>query len=61
MKTYKVIKKSTSWSTNTLIKEVEQILQSATQKQYEIVSVSFGVNLWWMPTAFITLSKEETI
>ncbi|MFN3848244.1 MAG: hypothetical protein ACK4NY_02395 [Spirosomataceae bacterium] len=59
MKTYKIIKKSTFWSTNSLINKVEQILQSAIQENYEIVSVSFGVNLWWIPTAFITLSKEQ--
>jgi len=37
--------------------DVERILNDKTTQGYEIISVSFGVNLWWMPTAFITISK----
>lgn len=55
--TYSIIKKSTMWSTNTLVKEVETILNEKTAAGYEIVTVAFGLNLWWMPTAYITLKK----
>lgn len=45
------------WSTEGLKYDVENILNEKTQQGYEIVSVAFGVNLWYMPTAFITLCK----
>jgi len=45
------------WSTSTLTTRVEKILNEKTRDGYEIVTVSFGVNLWWMPTAFITICK----
>lgn len=60
MKKFKVIKLSTAWSTTQLTRNVERHLQSAHSKGYEIISVSFGVNLWWMPTAYITVAKEGT-
>ena len=47
------------WSTNSLKREVEQILNEKTREGYEVVSVAFGINLWALPTAYITLSKEE--
>jgi hypothetical protein len=59
MKKFKVVKLSTMWSTSDLTRNVEQHLQSAHEKSYEIVSVSFGINMWWMPTAYITVAKEE--
>ena len=45
------------WSTATLTEKVEQILNEKVLDGYEIVTVSFGVNLWWMPTAYITICK----
>ena len=57
MKTYTIIKESTSWSTEALKERVEKILNQKTQEWFEVVTVAFGVNLWYMPTAFITLSK----
>lgn len=57
MKTYKVITLSAVWSMSGLIKKVEQTLNEKTQEGYEIVTVAFGVNLWWLPTAFITVCK----
>jgi hypothetical protein len=57
MKTYRVIKLSTMWSTTTLTREVEQLLNEKTRDGYEIVTVAFGVNMWWLPTAYITISK----
>lgn len=57
MKKYKVIKLTTMWSTNLLTKKVEQILNEKTIDGYDIVTVAFGVNIWWMPTAYITICK----
>ena len=45
------------WSTTKLKQKVEKILNEKTKDGYEVVSVAFGINIWWIPTAFITLSK----
>jgi hypothetical protein len=57
MKTYTVIKVSTMWSTQSLTEQVEQLLNEKARDGYEIVSVAFGVNTWWTPTAFVTIRK----
>ena len=57
MKTYRIIKLSTWWSTSSLTTEVEKLLNEKVHDGYEIVAVAFGVNLWWMPTAFVTVCK----
>lgn len=59
MTKFKIIQRSTAWSTSNLMSEVEELLPQMTEKGYNIVSVSFGVNIWWMPTAYITISKED--
>lgn len=59
MKTFRIFKLTSLWSTNTLIKEVEQLLNEKTGDGYEIVTVSFGVNMWWMPTAYVTICKHS--
>ena len=56
---YYVIKISAKWSTDSLKKSVENTLNQKTQEGFEVVSVAFGVNMWWMPTAFITFSRVE--
>lgn len=45
------------WSTTKLKQKAEKILNEKTKEGYEVVSVAFGVNIWWIPTAYITLSK----
>jgi translation elongation factor EF-1beta len=57
MKTYSIIEESTMWSTKSLKEKVEKILNEKTKEGYEIVTVAFGLNIWWMPTAFITVCK----
>lgn len=57
MMTYSIIKESTMWSTDSLKQKVEKILNEKTKDGYEVVTVAFGLNMWWMPTAFITLRK----
>ena len=57
MKDYRVIKLSTNWSTETLRSDVENFINEKANQGYEIVTVAFGINMWWMPTAFITIKK----
>lgn len=57
MKDYRIIKLSAMWSTDDLMRDTENLVNEKAQQGYEIVSVSFGINLWWMPTAFITICK----
>ena len=57
MKSYSIVKLSTMWSTDGLKNDVERLLNEKTAQGYEIVPVAFGVNLWWMPTAFVTICK----
>lgn len=59
MKTYRIIRVTTMWSTSLLTKKVEQILNRKTMEGYEIVTVAFGVNIWWTPTAYITICKNN--
>lgn len=58
MKQFRVFKISNMWSTARLIKDVENELKQITNDGYDIISVSFGFNIWWIPTAFITTSRE---
>lgn len=57
--TYTIIKESAMWSTNSLNRKVEKILNEKTKEGYEVVTVAFGLNMWWMQTAFITLRKQN--
>jgi len=57
MKTYSIITVSTMWLTNSLKQKVEKTLNEKTIEGYEVVTVAFGLNIWWIPTAFITLRK----
>lgn len=61
MKEFRVVKISEMWSTTRLTRKVERELTKLTNEGYEIISVAFGVNIWWIPTAFITTSKEIKI
>ena len=57
MKTHTVISLSNMWSTKQLSHQVEQVLNEKTAEGYEIVSVSFGFNHWWMPTVYIIVRR----
>lgn len=48
----------TMWSTDSLKSRVKGFSNNASANGNRILSVSFGVNMWWMPTAFITLEKS---
>ena len=57
MNTYKILKYATLWSTSSLTQKVEKILTEKENEGWTIVSVAFGTNTWYAPTAFITLKK----
>lgn len=57
MKNYTILKLSTAWSTDQLRADVEQLVNQKSREGYDITTVAFGVNLWWMPTAFVTICK----
>lgn len=60
MKNYSVLSTSSMWSTKKLKLAVEKILNEKTNEGYEVVSVAFGLNIWWIPTAYITLLKSDS-
>jgi hypothetical protein len=57
MKKFQILKTCSHWSTSRLTRDVEELLAKAHEEGYEIISVSFGVNMWWMPTAYVTIAK----
>jgi len=59
MKSYKIIRRSTWWSTNRLLKSVEKALHNSSKDGWNIESIAFGTDLLMLPNAFITLSKIE--
>ncbi len=59
MKTYKIVKYSNMWSTKKLTRRAELIVNDWIREGWELVSISFGFNHWYIPTAFITLSKNQ--
>lgn len=46
------------WSTSNLVAEVEQLINEKAGEGYTIVTVSFGLNVLWLPTAFVTICKN---
>jgi hypothetical protein len=57
MKEHSIIKLSTMWSSESLRRKTEDLVNDVALDGYEIVSVAFGVNVWMMPTAYVTISK----
>lgn len=45
MKKYEIIKISEMWSTNTLKRNIETLINEKSNDGYEIITVAFGVNL----------------
>jgi len=46
------------WSITSLTEKVEKILSEKEKEGWTIFSVAFGTNIWYMPTAFITLKRS---
>jgi hypothetical protein len=57
MKKYSIVRVNSWWSTKQLITKAEQLIQEKANEGYEITSVSFGFDVWWISTAYITICK----
>lgn len=57
MEQFRVFTLSNMWSTKNLTRRVELELKKLSAEGYEIISVDFGFNIWWIQTAFITVKK----
>jgi len=58
MKRYSIIKQTHWYSAGALRKEAEIIINNKVKDGFEIVSVSFGTNILYLPTVFITICKS---
>jgi len=61
MKSYKIESVSNCWSTQRLKTRVENLLKERTSQGWELVSISFGMNIWWIPAAYVTFIRPENI
>jgi hypothetical protein len=59
MSRYRIFKYSHGFSTDKLTRNVEDRLQDLEDEGYEIISVAFGTNLLYVPTAFITVRQPH--
>lgn len=57
MEQFKIITLSNVWSSKNLTRKVEQELKTLSAGGYEIISVNFSFNYWWILTAYITVKK----
>jgi hypothetical protein len=57
MKKYSIVSVNSWWSTKKLIIRAEQLIQEKIDEGFEIKSVSFGFDVWWIPTAYITIYR----
>jgi hypothetical protein len=57
MKKFKIIRVSDWWSTSSLMKKAEDVANQKSQEGYEIVSISFGLSVWMIESAYITIPK----
>jgi len=46
------------WSTERLRKKVEQLINEKSKEGFKTITVSFGMNLWHTPTAYITIANK---
>ncbi len=57
MTDYKVFTYSTMWSTQKLTQRVERELSKLDADGWEVISVSFGMDVRGMITAFVTVKR----
>lgn len=58
MEIFKIVTVSDMWSTEKLTRKVEGKLTEIADQGWEVKFISFGYNIWFVPTAFITLSAN---
>jgi hypothetical protein len=57
MKNYSIVTVNSWWSTKKLIIRAEQLIKEKVNEGFEIKSVSIGFDVWYIPTAYITICK----
>jgi hypothetical protein len=57
MKTYQLLTASDAWSIKKMRAKAEALMNEKVAEGYEINFVTFGYNMWMMPTLYITVSK----
>ena len=57
MKKFELHAASDSWSYEKMRAKAETIMNEKVAEGYEINFVTFGYNMWGMPTLYITVSK----
>lgn len=58
MKKFEIIRVSDWFSTKSLMRKAENVANQKGQEGYEIVNISFGFNIWLVPSAYITITKS---
>lgn len=57
MKKLEIIRVSDWWSTSSLMKKAEDVANQKSLEGYEIVSISFGLSVWMIVSAYISITK----
>lgn len=57
MKKFEIIRVSDWFSTKSLMRKAENVANQKGQEGYGIVNISFGFNIWLVPSAYITITK----
>lgn len=57
MKKFEIIRVSDWWSTSSLMKKAEDVANQKSLEGYEIVSISFGLSVWMIVSAYISITK----
>jgi len=47
------------WTSNSLRRKVEYVLNNEIEEGWEVVSVGNGLNNWFAPVAFITIKRTK--
>lgn len=58
MKKFEIIRVSDWWSTDSLMKKAENVANQKSQEGYEIVSISFGISVGMIVSAYITITRS---
>ena len=59
MKEYRIMHVSNFWSTKTLHKDAQKLINEKSGEGWEVVSVSFSVTTWLVFSSYIILSKTK--
>jgi hypothetical protein len=57
MKNFEIIRVSDWWSTNSLMEKAKNVANQKSREGYTIVSISFGISVGMIASAYITITK----